>query len=1115
MGAKSASIEQPRIANLIVQQSALGSVIPVGWGTGRVAPNLLWFNGFRSQAVTTRQGGKGGGGVNQTSYTYSADLIMGFHNGPVTAITRVYVDKSQFGSVAEAGLSLATGAIGQAVWGYLASTYPSQALGYSGIAYVYAAGFPLGESATIGNHSFEVQFVIRAAGLPDANPKDVLIDLLTNYVTGWKAGLIDDLTDYGNYCLASNLLVSPVLDQQVQASQFVSDLMETSNSGVFWSEGLIKVRPYGDTSVTGNAVTWNPNLTPAYAIGDDDWLSEGEDPLTIDKRQQDDCYNQVQIEYQDRSNQYNTAIMPASDAANIAAFGPRKEDPKQLHMIKTSATAKVVAQLRVQRLVYIRDDYRFDLPWNYALLEPMDLVSVTDTDLGVIGQLVRIIQIEDDEDAVRSIIAEPVLVGTAAAPLYPTQAPAGTVINQDVAPGSVERNLILWSEAFDNAAWVKSNLGVTPSATTPPAGLSRADKLTENTTASVSHSARQGVVVLTGVTHSDGLFLKAAERTQAMVQLYDGTNSAAIVVNLTTGATISTAPTGAFADAVFTVTDAGSGWWRVSVTDALPISPVFLYVYPCVGGNPIYAGTVGQGIYVAGACLNPGAPGDYVQTWGSPACPVLFTPPAVMTPGGAEVWAAAAGGVNWGGADVYLSFDNVNYSLVGKVTSPARFGYLTAVLASATDPDTTNTLSVDLAVSRGALTDPNHIDADNGGTPCLVGTEIINFGEAVLTAGYGYDLDYLRRGSLNTNIGAHAAGDAFIRLDDSVFKFPLFAPQVGEVVYVKFCSFNVYGRATESLAAAYVHAVIPIPIGAAPAGSAAWVATGTTFNNVGQSIAAIVYTGASDNPSADGVAFLYRLTGSTAWVSSGWLPITITRHEITSVTSDTQYDTAVQYLVNGVPGQILVLGTITVGQTSTTGGSGGGAPPGTVDSVLLSDSVPGVGKTYTCVSGTYGHIDIELVANGGQGSADFPGGKTPPTYTGGGGGGFSQKLTIPVTPGVTVVTYTIRAQGSGSTSTCSVGAVSLTCNPGTSASGLTQGVGGTASGGDTNTTGHNGGLTNTYDGGGCGGGVDQTNFGQGGTTPGGGGSGMNYDSGTGVFTAAIGANARILITART
>ena len=68
-------------------------------------------------------------------------------------------------TLAELGLALYDGSTPQAVWPYLAATYPSQALTYPGTAYCCAASWWLGASGGINSNNFEVYGILAGFGL--------------------------------------------------------------------------------------------------------------------------------------------------------------------------------------------------------------------------------------------------------------------------------------------------------------------------------------------------------------------------------------------------------------------------------------------------------------------------------------------------------------------------------------------------------------------------------------------------------------------------------------------------------------------------------------------------------------------------------------------------------------------------------------------------------------------------------------------------------------------------------------------------------------------------------------------------------------------------------------
>lgn len=198
-----------------------------------------------------------------------------------------------------------------------------------------------------------------------------------------------------------------------------------------------------------------------------------------------------------------------------------------------------------------------------------------------------------------------------------------------------------------------------------------------------------------------------------------------------------------------------------------------------------------------------GAALDFLVSPGDTNIPVIFEPPPALTGGAREVWCLATGGEDWGGCQVWISTDGDTYALAGTVYRGARQGVLTADLPSAADPDTTNALAVDLAISRGQLLSGTQADADNLVTLCYVDGELVSYQTATLTSAYRYDLSYLRRGVYGTAIGSHAGGSQFARFgpnDPSVLKYPYPENYVGQTLYLKFPAFNIFGQRLQSLA---------------------------------------------------------------------------------------------------------------------------------------------------------------------------------------------------------------------------------------------------------------------------------------------------------------------------
>lgn len=453
MGGKTSTISnsEQRILSLQVQQSSQGLTLPVVYGRARVAGNLIWYGDFTTieTKTTTRQGGKGGGGVQQedTSYTYEAAVMMALCEGEIKGIGRIWRDKEKFESLSQLRLNLAKGGDEQPTWTHLQQPkHQAQAINYSGTAYIYSPNYELTKSAQIYSHNFEVIGKMGySSSIPDANPSEIIRDMLTNqnYGCGFPVENLGDTSVYGVYCRAAGIFLSPVYSEQTEAQQNISELLEQTNSAAVFSQGRLKIVPYGDVKLSGNGAAYVPNLTPVYDLTDDDFIVSGaEDPLRVERKTNADAYNQIQVEYLDRANDYNIAVAEVKDQANIEQYGLRPKDAVKMHGICDAKVANHVAQLLLQRALYVRNEYEFKLGWKYCLLEPMDLVTLTDEGLGLNKTPVRIIEIEEDEEGVLTVKAEDFPMGAATATAYPTQPSLGYSADYNKSPGNAHAPVI-------------------------------------------------------------------------------------------------------------------------------------------------------------------------------------------------------------------------------------------------------------------------------------------------------------------------------------------------------------------------------------------------------------------------------------------------------------------------------------------------------------------------------------------------------------------------------------------------------------------------------------------------------------------------------------------------
>ena len=189
--------------------------------------------------------------------------------------------------------------------------------------------------------------------------------------------------------------------------------------------------------------------------------------------------------------------------------------------------------------------------------------------------------------------------------------------------------------------------------------------------------------------------------------------------------------------------------------------------------------------------------------------PVIFQPPADLTADGLELWIAAKGKADgWGGCTVYVSDDNTNYRTVGQIAGSARCGKLMQPLSPMPNHPSGNQAIV---TCNDQLLSGTPQDAERKNTLCWIDGECMSYTTATLQASGAWLLSGLIRGQCNTAVRMHAKDTDFVRLDNSVFKVPFTKDDIGKKIYLKFCSYNIFGAGNQDLSEvkAYEYTLAP------------------------------------------------------------------------------------------------------------------------------------------------------------------------------------------------------------------------------------------------------------------------------------------------------------------
>jgi hypothetical protein len=173
-----------------------------------------------------------------------------------------------------------------------------------------------------------------------------------------------------------------------------------------------------------------------------------------------------------------------------------------------------------------------------------------------------------------------------------------------------EENLLLRSQEFDNAAWIKNNITVTANSTTAPDGTSTAETLVPNTVSNANHLLSQLFFAGANLAYTVSVYVKPAGYTKFAVRESQVTGAYATFNLTSTGAVIESSGAGGVSVSNVSIASVGDGWYRASVaftsTSSTTLSAGFFALNDTyTSGNP----------YSASAATGDGTSGVFL--WGA------------------------------------------------------------------------------------------------------------------------------------------------------------------------------------------------------------------------------------------------------------------------------------------------------------------------------------------------------------------------------------------------------------------------------------------------------------------------------------------------------------------
>ena len=255
----------------------------------------------------------------------------------------------------------------------------------------------------------------------------------------------DSLAVVRTQCQATGLIGSVTMSSQKTADDWLKEFYQCANAAPVWSGFHLKSIAMSEVSTVGNGQIYiSPTSSgPVANLTEDDLIGDKSKPLIIvERKAQVDSYNIIQAQFFDRNADYNpsTASEPLNGA--IALYGPRKEEPVDLPEIQDPSVARMINAIRANRYNLLRNTYKFTMMAKWAPLEAMDLITITDSKIGINALPVRLTKVVENAQMELDCEAEQFVYGANSPVTLPVTAVAPYTPGDGGDPGSVNTPII-------------------------------------------------------------------------------------------------------------------------------------------------------------------------------------------------------------------------------------------------------------------------------------------------------------------------------------------------------------------------------------------------------------------------------------------------------------------------------------------------------------------------------------------------------------------------------------------------------------------------------------------------------------------------------------------------
>lgn len=445
-----------RISNFQATTCDYGTPVMDIFGTTKIAPNVINWQDFYSREIrkTVKSGKSKSTTINYRYYVY-LELALG---ETITDIGKIWVGDTMYQSLGAANGSGGTGFPLElkkdgGVSNYMSTKHPDKAVDYQHLAYLHSpsggnsSGTYLGEnSASVPSYGIEVKGALLATGDGiDANPADVILYILKklgiyNGVDPEET-IISGIGNFRKYCKANDLLISSPSGEtsQKKAQEIIKDICTLTDAYFFWSNNKFKIRVKDNRQIND----WRPDNTVVYDLGPDDMLLQADGAcVAFSRKDSSEVYNRFTVEFCNRENSYENETVSYELSNDISKTGLRQMSTQNALYFYTKQRAIKVCQMLARKNERERNKYTIKLDWAYCILEPGDLITLTDPIIGLNKQIAMVDTVTEAKDGSITVECLQYVDGNYNAGIIDVSGSNYNYVDYNIEPSNTDRPII-------------------------------------------------------------------------------------------------------------------------------------------------------------------------------------------------------------------------------------------------------------------------------------------------------------------------------------------------------------------------------------------------------------------------------------------------------------------------------------------------------------------------------------------------------------------------------------------------------------------------------------------------------------------------------------------------